>query len=136
VSQRYPGQLELRAPPGATPLSLRMQAQTAARFEDNYPKDILAHATLTGAGSRDSCTLLPLWDQTRVWDRTRESRVLQVGGRRTNQVQIRCRPCRSLGQRPAARCRFGALTTSTCRELQRSLRGDLEGCCWGVLKYI
>lgn len=43
-------------------MSLRMQAQTAARFED-----ILAHVTLTGAGSRDS-RLLPIWDQTRVWD--------------------------------------------------------------------
>jgi hypothetical protein len=47
---------------GATPLNLRMQAQTAARYED-----ILAHVTLTGAGSRDS-RLLPIWDQTRVWD--------------------------------------------------------------------
>ena len=64
LRQRYPGQLELRAPLGATPLDLRMQAQTAARFED-----ILAHVTLslTGAGSRDS-RLLPIWDQTRVWD--------------------------------------------------------------------
>ena len=61
LSQRYPGQLELvRAPLGATPLNLRMQAQTAARYED-----ILAHVTLTGAGSRDS-RLLPIWDQTRV----------------------------------------------------------------------
>jgi hypothetical protein len=42
--------------------NLRMQAQTAARYED-----ILAHVTLTGAGSRDS-RLLPIWDQTRVWD--------------------------------------------------------------------
>jgi hypothetical protein len=39
-----------------------MQAQTAARYED-----ILAHVTLTEAGSRDS-RLLPIWDQTRVWD--------------------------------------------------------------------
>jgi len=65
LSQRYPGQLELRAPLGATPLNLmRMQAQTAARFED-----ILAYVTLTGVGSssRDS-RLLPIWDQTRVWD--------------------------------------------------------------------
>jgi hypothetical protein len=62
LSQRYPGHLELRAPLGATPLHLRMQAQTAARYED-----ILAHVTLTGAGSRDS-RLLPIWDQTRVWD--------------------------------------------------------------------
>ena len=64
-SQRYPQRpekLELRAPLGATPLNLRMQAQTAARYED-----ILAHVTLTGAGSRDS-RLLPIWDQTRVWD--------------------------------------------------------------------
>ena len=62
LSQRYPGQLELRAPLGTTPLNLRMQAQTAARYED-----ILAHVTLTGAGSRDS-RLLPIWDQIRVWD--------------------------------------------------------------------
>ena len=57
LRQRYPGQLELRAPLGATPLDLRMQAQTAARFED-----ILAHVTLslTGAGSRDS-RLLPIY---------------------------------------------------------------------------
>ena len=54
LSQRYPGQLELRAPLGATPLNLRMSAQTAARYED-----ILAHVTLTGAGSRDS-RLLPI----------------------------------------------------------------------------
>ena len=47
LSQRYPGQLELRAPLGATPLNLRMSAQTAARYED-----ILAHVTLTGAGGR------------------------------------------------------------------------------------
>ena len=40
----------------------QMQAQTAARYED-----ILAHVTLTGAGSRNS-RLLPIWDQTRVWD--------------------------------------------------------------------
>ena len=58
------GQLELRAPLGATPLNLRMQAQTAAR---GTKEDILAHVTLTGAGSRDS-RLLPVWDQTRVWD--------------------------------------------------------------------
>ena len=62
LSQRYPGQLELRAPLRATPLNLRMQAQTAARYED-----ILAHVTLIGAGSRDS-RLLPIWDQTRIWD--------------------------------------------------------------------
>jgi hypothetical protein len=61
LSQRYPGQLELRAPLGATPLNLRMSAQTAARYED-----ILAHVTLTGAGSRDS-RLLPIWDQTRIY---------------------------------------------------------------------
>jgi hypothetical protein len=44
-----------------------MQAQTAARFED-----ILAHVTLslTGAGiaGTASSRLLPIWDQTRVWD--------------------------------------------------------------------
>ena len=45
LNQRYPGRLELRAPQGATPTTLRMQAQTAARYED-----ILAHVTLTGTG--------------------------------------------------------------------------------------
>ena len=39
-----------------------MQAQTAARFED-----ILAHVTFKGAGKKGS-RLVPLWDQTRVWD--------------------------------------------------------------------
>jgi hypothetical protein len=53
---------KLRAPLGDAFKSLRMQGQTAARFED-----ILAYVTLTGAGSRDS-RLLPIWDQTRVWD--------------------------------------------------------------------
>ena len=32
------------------------------RFED-----VLAHVTFTGAGGKDS-RLVPLWDQTRVWD--------------------------------------------------------------------
>ena len=49
-------------PHGATPVNLRMQALTAARFDD-----ILAHVTFTGTGSRDS-RLYPLWDQTRIWD--------------------------------------------------------------------
>ena len=62
LSRRYPGKLELRAPQGATPITLRMQAQTAARFDD-----ILAHVTFTGAGDKDS-RLVPVWDQTRVWD--------------------------------------------------------------------
>ena len=47
---------------GATPITLRMQAQTAARFED-----VLAHVTFTGTGGKNS-RLVPLWDQTRVWD--------------------------------------------------------------------
>ena len=62
LSRRYPGKLELRAPQGATPVTLRMQALTAARFDD-----ILAHVTFTGTGSKDS-RLYPLWDQTRIWD--------------------------------------------------------------------
>ena len=62
LSRRYPGKLELRVPQGATPVTLRMQALTAARFDD-----ILAHVTFTGTGSRDS-RLYPLWDQTRIWD--------------------------------------------------------------------
>ena len=62
LSRRYPGKLELRAPQGATPITLRMQAQTAARFED-----VLAHVTFTGTGGKNS-RLVPLWDQTRVWD--------------------------------------------------------------------
>ena len=40
LSRRYPGKLELRAPQGATPVTLRMQALTAARFDD-----ILAHVS-------------------------------------------------------------------------------------------
>jgi len=36
LSRRYPGKLELRAPQGATPVNLRMQALTAARFDDIY----------------------------------------------------------------------------------------------------
>ena len=62
LSRRYPAKLELRVPHGATPVNLRMQALTAARFDD-----ILAHVTFTGTGSRDS-RLYPLWDQTRIWD--------------------------------------------------------------------
>ena len=62
LSRRYPGKLELRVPQGATPVTLCMQALTAARFDD-----ILAHVTFTGTGSRDS-RLYPLWDQTRIWD--------------------------------------------------------------------
>ena len=62
---RPPSRPVFRAQPdrvSTLPEILRMQAQTAARYED-----ILAHVTLTGAGSRDS-RLLPIWDQTRVWD--------------------------------------------------------------------
>ena len=43
-------------------VTLRMQALTAARFDD-----IQAHVSFTGTGSRDS-RLYPLWDQTRIWD--------------------------------------------------------------------
>ena len=60
--RRYPGKLELRAPQGATPVTLRMQALTAARFDD-----VLAHVSFMGTGSEDS-RLYPLWDQTRIWD--------------------------------------------------------------------
>ena len=49
-------------PQGATPVTLRMQALTAARFDD-----ILAHVTFTGTGSKDS-RLYPFWDQTRMWN--------------------------------------------------------------------
>ena len=52
----------MRAPQKATPITLRMQAQTAARFED-----VSAHVTFTGTGGKDS-RLVPLWDQTRIWD--------------------------------------------------------------------
>ena len=62
LSRRYPGKLELRAPQKATLITLRMQAQTAARFED-----VFAHVTFTGTGGKDS-RLVPLWDQTRIWD--------------------------------------------------------------------
>ena len=59
-----PKKLELRAPQGATPVTLRMQALklTAARFDD-----IQAHASFTGTGSKDS-RLYSLWDQTQIWD--------------------------------------------------------------------
>ena len=33
LSRRYPGKLELRAPNGATPIHLRMQAQAASRLD-------------------------------------------------------------------------------------------------------
>ena len=36
--------------------------KTAARYED-----VLAHVTLAGTGGKGS-RLVPLWDQTRVWD--------------------------------------------------------------------
>ena len=62
LSRRYPGKLELSVPHGATPVTLRMQALAAARFDD-----ILAHVSFTGTGSKDS-RLYPLWDQTRIWD--------------------------------------------------------------------
>ena len=39
LNRRYPGRLELRAPQETTLITLRMQAQTAARYED-----VLAHA--------------------------------------------------------------------------------------------
>jgi hypothetical protein len=51
-----------RAPQGATPVTLRMQALTAARFDD-----ILAHVSFAGTGSKDS-RLYSLWDQTQIWD--------------------------------------------------------------------
>ena len=62
LSRRYPGKLELRAPQGATPTTLRVQAQTASRFED-----VLAHVTFAGMCGKNS-RLIPLWDQTRTWD--------------------------------------------------------------------
>ena len=62
LNRRYPGRLELRAPQEATLITLRMQAQTAARYED-----VLAHVTLTGTGGKGS-RQVPLWDQTRIWD--------------------------------------------------------------------
>ena len=53
----------------STPLSLRMQALTAVRFDD-----ILAHVTFTGPGSKDRRLYIPcaLWDQTRVLWRIRD----------------------------------------------------------------
>ena len=62
LSQRYPGKLELRAPQGATPVTLRMQALTAARFDD-----IQAHVSFAGTGSKDS-RLYSVGDQTQIWD--------------------------------------------------------------------
>eukprot|EP00964_Phaeocystis_antarctica_P039130 scaffold22379_cov60-Phaeocystis_antarctica.AAC.3 len=61
VSDRHRGKGK-KAPQGATPTTLRMKAQTAARYED-----IFAHVTLAGTGGKGS-RLVPLWDQTRVWD--------------------------------------------------------------------
>ena len=40
LNRRYTGKLELRAPQGATPIILRMQAQTATRFDD-----VLSHTS-------------------------------------------------------------------------------------------
>ena len=60
--EKVPRETELRAPKEATPITLRMQAQTAAQFED-----VLAHVTLTGADGKGS-RQVPLWDQTRIWD--------------------------------------------------------------------
>ena len=54
LSRRYPGKLELRAPQGATPVTLRMQALTAARFDD-----ILSHVSFTGTGSKDIAVCIP-----------------------------------------------------------------------------
>ena len=55
LSRRYPGKLELRAPNGATPIHLRMQAQAASRLD---------HIEARATGSR----LVSIWDQTRTWD--------------------------------------------------------------------
>ena len=54
------------APQATTPtdatVTLRMQAQTAARFEDVL--GVLAHVNFTGPARKDS-RLAPGWDQTR-----------------------------------------------------------------------
>ena len=52
----------IEKPQGATPVTLRMQALTAARFDD-----IQAHVSFAGAGSKDS-RLYSVWDQTQIWD--------------------------------------------------------------------
>ena len=62
LSRRYPGKLELRAPNGATPIHLRMQAQAASRLDH-----IEARVTLAAAGATGS-RLVSIWDQTRTWD--------------------------------------------------------------------
>ena len=49
LSRRYPGKLELRAPNGATPIHLRMQAQAASRLDH-----IEALVTFTAAGATGS----------------------------------------------------------------------------------
>ena len=49
LSRRYPGKLELRAPNGATPIHLRMQAQAASRLDH-----IEARVTFTAAGATGS----------------------------------------------------------------------------------
>ena len=49
LSRRYPGKLELRAPDGATPIHLRMQAQAASRLDH-----IDARVTFMAAGGTGS----------------------------------------------------------------------------------
>ena len=49
LRRRFPGEITLRAPEGATPVSLHAQAQAAARLED-----ILAHVTITETGRTTS----------------------------------------------------------------------------------
>ena len=62
---------------------LRMQAQTATRFED-----VLVHVTFTGAGGRGSRLVL-LWDQTRVWD-PGDSRARACGCPPNKPIAARC----------------------------------------------
>ena len=62
LQRRFPGGITLRAPEGATPVTLHAQAQAAARLED-----ILAHVTITETG-RTSSRTVSLWDESRVWD--------------------------------------------------------------------
>ena len=62
LRRRFPGKITLRAPEGATPVTLHAQAQAAARLED-----ILAHVTITETG-RTTSRAVSLWDESRTWD--------------------------------------------------------------------
>ena len=55
--------------PGAdrTSAGLQTTLEAAPTLEAARYEDVLAHVTFTGTGGKNS-RLVPLWDQTRVWD--------------------------------------------------------------------